>query len=1040
MPNKSQSPRRTGFRPYAIGYVSASLVRLNARKTIYMVLENLSVNLPRATSSQPGPAVKPAHTPSTSNATLGNAGSPRKGPAQHRRALGPNNAGIAEQSSKSPAAAVGIAEQSSESPVTASGIAEQSSESPGTASGIAEQSSESPAMASVRGNLATAGGPSASVRGSAATGRGRRAGAVRRTRASARGSFKPLTVSEHAAEKARLERQQQVEAQPSGRKSTSPIPEEDELLSVAEKPGDGVLSLGSAPDMKRKKKTGSAASAEEVVYKPSDRMSKTQAPRPGAANVNRSNGGVPVPAASSHVLEAGGDSDDEPLRKKAKTASAQAGDVDGEGGVPVSEPRRNPTRRGRAQVVEAPASLQSGPQRARGKGKAKELSPKPEESESESSGDNELGSEDEESEFEGPGDDEPDPKDEEYVGDDDIDPEKELQEQLDDQVADEESGDEESEPEPQPEPSASRRVTRGAGARTPTARPQARTRTGQREPRNAARFKGVIDVGLPADEISPLTPEQREQGLAEFDEDAHHSLGARRKLAQDVENEVVRDSPMSEVMVRLYLHNDVDFLLGLLKKYISEDRRAVIGRREANADDVFAGLPAPTEEELSQAFCYLGRLVSKGSPDVLDESPEEVIYGGSASSAQTFGGFSRWRHYLGQRRGTCNPEVSYWTRLLVKEKYRPQLRMVAGMDKIRVAPEVVTFVEGFLVDFFETMHEGYQPEPGSVSARFHTRAYEDAWKAAVPPRRKAFAAHSGANRAHPLKQGVHRISPKFKYVKHVLGFKCPVEVCDVNRTGDKFRSDAWRPNYLRFVDAEFICHTCYKCVRSHMKYEKLSDHSQIEEVKFNTARQKRHARSGMLGSKKGKARKQEAMRDGLCYGCSEEGTKVEWKSGKLDSNIATNPWPGVVKSEIVCKLCISYYNTAMRKGGRTPLQILADRRAHVARGNMRPKEYQLKMVQKWTCYARQADGHIPHDGDGDQRNSWVKWIADDMKLAYICKGCESRRRSPQLLRRQASMVGTCEMEASSKQPEKDVQFQYLEKAGGGGSRWPRDDV
>lgn len=38
------------------------------------------------------------------------------------------------------------------------------------------------------------------------------------------------------------------------------------------------------------------------------------------------------------------------------------------------------------------------------------------------------------------------------------------------------------------------------------------------------------------------------------------------------------------------------------------------------------------------------------------------------------------------------------------------------------------------------------------------------------------------------------------------------------------------------------------------------------------------------------------------------------------------------------------------------------------------------------------------------------------------------------------MVGTCEMEASSKQPEKDVQFQYLEKAGGGGSRWPRDDV
>ncbi|GAB1742272.1 hypothetical protein NU219Hw_g7827t1 [Hortaea werneckii] len=268
-----------------------------------MVLEELSVNLPRATSSQPGPAAKPARTPSTSNAAIGNAGSLLKG-------------------------------------------------------------------ASMRGGSAAA------------------------------APFKRPTM-----------------IQPSGRKSTSPIPEEDELLSVAEKPSDGVLLLGSAPNMKRKKKTGSAASAKEVVYKHSDRMSNTQAPRPGAVNVNRSNGGVPAPAASSHVLKAGSDNNNKPLRKKSKTANAQADDVDGEGSVPV---------------IEAPASLQSGPQRARSKGKAKELSPKPEESESKSSGDDETGSEDKESEFEGSGNDNLSSEDEECVGDKDIDPKKEQQELLDD--------------------------------------------------------------------------------------------------------------------------------------------------------------------------------------------------------------------------------------------------------------------------------------------------------------------------------------------------------------------------------------------------------------------------------------------------------------------------------------------------------------------------------------------------------------------------------------------------------------------------------
>ncbi|KAI7190938.1 hypothetical protein KC318_g1614 [Hortaea werneckii] len=984
MPNKSQSPRRTGFRPFAIGYVSAGLVRLNARQTIYMVLENLSVNLPRATSSQPGPAVKPAHTPSTSNATLGNAGSPRKGPAQHRRALGPNNAGIAEQSSKSPAAAVGIAEQSSESPVTASGIAEQSSESPVTASGIAEQSSESPVATSVRGNLATAGGPSASVRGSAATGRGRRAGAVRRTWASARGSFKPLTVSEHAAERARLERQQQVEVQPSGRKSTSPIAEEDELLSVAEKPGDGVLSLGSAPDMKRKKKTGSAASVEEVVYKPSDRMSKIQAPRLGAANVNRSNGGVPVPAVSSHVLEAGGDSDDEPLRKKAKTASVQAGDVDGEGGVPVGEPRRNPTRRGRAQVVEAPASLQSGPQRARGKGKgkAKEPSPEPEESESESSEDDELGSEDEESEFEGPGDDEPDPKDEEYVGDDDIDPEKELQEQLDDEVADEESGDEESDPEPQPEPRTSRRVTRATAAPTPIAKAQAKKRGRQRLPRNAARFEGVIDVGLSADKISPLTPEQREQGLAEFDQDARHSLEARRQLAQDVANEVVQDSPMTNAMVDFYLDNDVDLLIGLLKKHISEDRRAVIGRREADADEVFARLPAPTEEELSQAFCYLGRLVSKGSADIADESPEKVIYSGSASSPKPFGGFSRWRQYLSVRKGTLKAG-SYWTRLLVRQKYRPQLRMVAGMDKIQVSPVVVAFLEGFLVDFFETIDEAYEPEPGSNGELYHKRAYIDAWKAAVPPRRKAFAAHSGANHAHPLKQGVARNPPRLKYIRYVLEFKCPVEVCDNDRTGlpSPAKQRYWRRNQLSFVHARYICSCCHMCMKKYMRDEKLDRPSQIDEVKFNSARQKRMVR-GSLGTKQRTAKKQEARKNGICYGCSAEGIKATSTVG-----LETNPWPDLVEGLLVCHSCVAFYNSR-RANGQDPAEIVRERRAFVAGGGRRHKGYHLETVQNLTCYAVASDGHKPHD-DLDT-NEWVKWESGDDKLAFICKRCHTR--------------------------------------------------
>ncbi|KAI6807982.1 hypothetical protein KC332_g13892 [Hortaea werneckii] len=790
-------------------------------------------------------------------------------------------------------------------------------------------------------------------------------------------------MSGQAAEKARLERQRRVDVQPSGRKSTSPIPEEDELHSVAQKPRDGVLSLGSAPDMKRKKKTGSAVSAEEVVYKPGDRMSKMQTPSSGAANVNRSNGGVPVPVASSHVLEAGSDSDDQPLRKKAKTASAQAGDVDGEGGVAISEPRRNPMRRRRAPVVEAPASLQPGPQRARGKGKgkAKEPSPEPEESESESSVDDESGSEDEDSESEGSGNSDLGSEDEECMGDKDIDPKKEELEQLDDEVAEEEGGDEESETVPQPEPSTSRRRTRATAAPTPIAKAQAKKRGGQRFRRNAARFEGEIDVGVSADKISPLTPEQREQGLAEFDQDARYSLEARKQLAQDVADEVLLDSPMSNVMVNFYLDNGVDFLLRLLKRHISEDRRAVIGRREASADEVFARLPAPTEEELSQAFCYLGRLVSKETPDSADESPDKVIYGGSASSPKPFGGFSRWRQYLSVRRGKYNPESIYWTSLLVKQKYRPQLRMVAGMDKIDTSPVVVVFLEGFLVDFFGTMDEGYAPKPGSAGERFHRRAYEDAWKAAVPPRRMAFAAHGGANHAHPLKQGVGRHGPKVKYVRYVLEFKCPVEVCDVDRTGFAIMKLDWRVNKLPFVHARYICDRCHVCMQRQMKNEKLNKPSQIDEVKFNSARQGMVARRG-LKVKHRRAEKEQMIKDGLCYGCSEKGTKVEFTDG-----VHTNPWGDLVKSPIVCKKCLDSFDSG-RRGNKTPVESLAARRAFVAHGGLRERQYQVSVVQNLTCYGRTADGHKPYDDY--VASQWVKWEDGDDKTAYICHPCRSR--------------------------------------------------
>ncbi|GAB1742271.1 hypothetical protein NU219Hw_g7826t1 [Hortaea werneckii] len=151
----------------------------------------------------------------------------------------------------------------------------------------------------------------------------------------------------------------------------------------------------------------------------------------------------------------------------------------------------------------------------------------------------------------------------------------------------------------------------------------------------------------------------------------------------------------------------------------------------------------------------------------------------------------------------------------------------------------------------------------------------------------------------------------------------------------------------------------------------------------------------MLGSIKGKARKLEALRDPHCYGCSEEGTEIVWKSGKHVSNIANNPWPDLVNSPIVCHNCSSYYKTFMRRGKRregkkdlTPVEILESRRVAVARGGMTEKEYQITKVQQGLCYARHPDGHIP----SGLHKSWCKWIVGDDKLAYICKGCDGSVR------------------------------------------------